>query len=102
MIKVIYNEKFIKISGHADFDEYGKDIVCASVSSIIYTTINGILNIKKDAISFSDNKELLINVLSYDHITVTLINNMLDLLKDLEKQYPKNIKISEGEWTWYL
>jgi hypothetical protein len=27
---------------------------------------------------------------------------MLDLLKDLEKQYPKNIKISKGEWTCYL
>ena len=102
MIKVNYNDKIIKISGHAGFDEYGKDIVCASVSSIVYTTINGILNINEETIKFSDGKELIIEIVSADSVTTKLINSMLDLLKDLEKQYPKNIKISKGEWTCYL
>lgn len=97
MIKVNYNDKIIKISGHAGFDNYGKDIVCASVSSIVYTTINGILNINNDAIKFSDNTELVIEIVNNDDITNKLIANMLELLKDLEKQYPKNIKISKGE-----
>ena len=102
MIKVNYNDKLIKISGHAGFDEYGKDIVCASVSSIVYTTVNGILNINENAIKFNDAKELIIEVLSDDLVTIKLISSMLDLLEDLEKQYPKNIKISKGEWTCYL
>ena len=97
MIKVNYNDKVIKISGHAGFDEYGKDIVCASVSSIVYTTVNGVLNINEGAINFIDDKELVIEIISDDSITNKLINSMLDLLKDLEKQYPKNIKISKGE-----
>ena len=97
MIKVNYNDKVIKISGHANFNDYGKDIVCASVSSIVYTTINGILNINKDAIEFSDNNIMIINVKMNDEITNKLIANMLDLLKDLELQYPKNINISKGE-----
>lgn len=97
MIKVIYNEKVIKISGHANYDDYGKDIVCASVSSIVSCTINGILNINKNAIKFSDNKELIIEILSNDDITNKLIKNMIDMLQELANQYPKNIKISKGE-----
>ena len=62
MIKVEVNKNFIKISGHANFDNYGKDIVCASVSSIIYTTINGILNINNTAINYTDGKDLTIEI----------------------------------------
>ena len=93
MIKVLISEKRIQISGHANYNSYGNDIVCASVSSIIYTTINGILNIDSKSISYKDDKILEIHILKNDDITKKLINNMLDLLKDLEKQYPKNIKI---------
>lgn len=46
MIKVKFNTngdtKSIEISGHAEFDEYGKDIVCASVSTIFQLTIMGL------------------------------------------------------------
>ena len=97
MIKVNYNDECIKVSGHANFNTYGNDIVCASVSSIIYTTINGILNIDSESISYKDNEVLEINILKNDDITKKLINNMLDLLKELERQYPKNLKISKGE-----
>lgn len=97
MIKVIYNDEKIKISGHALYASHGHDIVCASVSSIIYTTINGILSFDKDALQVIDDKDLTITILKQNNNVRTLINNMLDLLKDLEKQYPKNIKISKGE-----
>jgi len=36
--------KEIKFDGHALFDEYGKDIVCAGVSSTLITTVNAILS----------------------------------------------------------
>jgi len=97
MIKIIINDNIIKISGHANFNKYGSDIVCASASSIVYTTINGILNINNNAIKYSDNNVLTIEVLSNDNITSKLINNMIDLLYELERQYPKNLKISKGE-----
>ncbi len=31
MIKVLIKENSIRIKGHANYSEYGKDIVCASV-----------------------------------------------------------------------
>ena len=42
-----------------------------------------------------EKDKLSIDILKDDHITKTLIINMISLLKDLEKQYGKNIKINE-------
>ena len=80
MIKVLIKEKNIEISGHANFNDYGKDIVCASVSSIIYTTINGILNINDKALKITDNNTLNIEILINDDITNKLIDKMILLL----------------------
>ena len=52
MIRVDIKKKHIKISGHAMFDEYGKDIVCAAASAIVTTSINGILRIDEEAINY--------------------------------------------------
>ena len=97
MIRISYNDNLIKVSGHANFDSKGKDIVCASVSSIIYTTINGLLSLDNDCIKFNDEKDLTIEIIKKTSTVEVLLKSMFDLLKDLEKQYPKNIKISKGE-----
>ncbi len=97
MIKINYQNKIIIVTGHANYDDYGKDIVCASASSIIYTTINGILSINAKALLIEDQKDLKITILSEDKITLKLIDSMFSLLEELVKQYPNNIKISKGE-----
>lgn len=95
MIKVDLKDKnTIKIYGHADYADYGKDIVCASVSSIVTTTINAIIEINKDSIEYKDEKDgIIIKKIKDDKITNKLLNNMIMLLEDLEKQYKNNIKI---------
>ena len=40
MIKVNIKNNIIEVKGHADYDKSGKDIVCASVSTLIISTIN--------------------------------------------------------------
>lgn len=97
MIKISINKenekiKEVIIKGHAFYDDYGKDIVCASVSSIVITTVNGILSIDKDAIS-CDEKVFMIKVLKDDEVVNKLVNNMINLLIELSEKYPKNIKI---------
>ena len=57
MISVKVSDKKISILGHAMFDEYGKDIVCSACSSIVKTTVNGILSIDKDSLDYSINEE---------------------------------------------
>lgn len=96
MIKVNIRKNHIEIKGHAMYDDYGKDIVCAAVSSIVITTINAILSFDENAINY-ENKEGYINIdiVNESETTKKLINNMVKLLKDLEQDYQKNIKINE-------
>lgn len=84
----------IKIHGHAMYDDFGKDIVCSSVSSIIITTVNGIYEINKDYLNIEEVKDgMNITILKEDNICDKLIKNMLTLLSELEDTYPENIKV---------
>ena len=85
--------EYVKFNGHALYDDYGKDIVCASASSIYITTVNAILSFDKDAISYNKDNEV-INI-KKDDITNKLLNNMVNMLKELEESYKENIKIVE-------
>ena len=97
MIKVNVSKDCITVTGHANYDEYGKDIVCASVSSLVISTVNAIIKFNEEAISYKEEKDkLVINILKNDDITKKLIGNMLDMLNELSSQYPKNIKIIGG------
>ncbi len=98
-IKVLKKENHISkiiLKGHAEFADFGKDIVCAGVSSILTTTVNGILKINKQAINYKgDSGNFQVNVNSTDEITQILLENMMDLFKELEQNYKKNIKVEE-------
>lgn len=84
----------VSIKGHAMYDDYGKDIVCAACSSIVTTTINGILKLDKNSLEYKQDKEgLIIKVINTSDTTNTLLYNMIDLLKELESDYPTNISI---------
>lgn len=100
MIKVVlkYSSNCIDsidISGHANFSDFGKDIVCASVSSIVITSVNAIIRLDSESISYDMSNGIFISILKHNKVTDVLIDNMVSLLKDLEKQYKKNIIISE-------
>ena len=88
------NINSIKISGHAGYDAYGKDIVCAAVSSITITTVNALIKFDENAIDYVQNDDLTITIKKHDEVTCVLIQNMIDLLEELEKDYKKNIKIN--------
>lgn len=88
------NINSIKISGHARYDAYGKDIVCAAVSSITITTVNALIKLDENAIDYVQNDDLTITIKKHDEVTCVLIQNMIDLLEELEKDYKKNIKIN--------
>ena len=98
MIKVIYNNGTVKVSGHAGYAEYGKDIVCASVSSVIATIVNCIMNIDKDSITYQDDgKTIIITKINNNEVVNTIFTTMIDILKDLENQYKENIKVESEE-----
>jgi len=93
MIKVVIKNDSITISGHANYDDYGKDIVCAAVSATVITTVNGILSIDKNAIEVNEKNKVEIKILKNNEIVDKLINNMINLLTELQKDYKDNIDI---------
>ncbi len=99
MIKVVYNNDFknLKITGHAGYADQGKDIVCASASSIILSSVNLAIEFNKD-VKYTDdlNKIEIINNTNDENVK-KVFSNMITCLEDLERQYPDNIKISKGE-----
>lgn len=96
MIKVEVSKNMISIKGHANFGDYGSDIVCASVSSTVLTTINAIMSICADTISVVQGSgNMQISVQKENDITRKLLDNMIRCLKEIEINYEKNIKIRE-------
>lgn len=94
MIKIKVGKDIISILGHANYDNYGKDIVCAAVSSIVITSIEGISTFDSEAVTINkiaDKMDIIINL--HNDITDKLIHNMIKCLEELAKQYPQNIKI---------
>lgn len=45
-----------KLSGHADYSQYGSDIVCAAVSALVINTINSIENFTSDQFSLDQDE----------------------------------------------
>ena len=94
IIKEKSKYKKITILGHAMYDDYGKDIVCSACSSIVTTTVNGILALNKGSLDYMVSKKgMSINIKNNDETTQILINNMVSLLKELEGNYPDNIEV---------
>ena len=94
MIKINISKDEITIKGHSGYAEEGFDIVCASVSSISITTVNALLSIDEGCIEYVEKDGYLnIKIKKYNEVIDKLINNMIDLLKELENEYKKYIEI---------
>ena len=97
MINIKKSKNVINISGHANYSNK-EDIVCASVSSIMYTSVNALLRFDRDSIDYLDDGNIVtIKVNKDDDITNTLIINMLSLMNELALKYKKHINIEMEE-----
>ena len=97
-LKSGYEYDKVSILGHALYDDYGKDIVCAAVSSIVICSVNGILSIKERGLKYmKSDKGIIIDNISKDKNVKKLIDNMISLLKQLERDYPDNVKLEGGK-----
>ena len=98
-IEVLSKNNYINkviIKGHANYDDYGQDIVCSAVSSIVTTSINGILSLNEESLIYHNELDkMTIEIILEDENTDKLITNMVNLLKELQNKYQKNICIKE-------
>jgi len=96
------NGRYQKIicSGHALYADYGKDIVCASVSVLIINCFNSIEKFTDDFISSgTENGETYLNLKdNCSKDAELLIDSLLLGLQEIKEQYGKKyLKISVKE-----
>ena len=72
----------IRIVGHAKYDIYGKDIVCAGVFD-------------EDSIEFNEENNFFLRNIKQDEITNILLENLVEVLKSIQDKYKENIKVKE-------
>ena len=61
------------------------------------------MNIDSSSIDYQDDgKVITITKLNDNSLIETILNIMISMLKDLENQYNKNIKIESEEWKCYI
>ena len=76
------------------YDDYGKDIVCAAVSSIVITSINACLKFEENSLIYKEEKDVLtIDIVSDNKNILLILENMITMLEELAETYKKNIKI---------
>lgn len=99
MIKVLKETKDnvtckVVIDGHSGYAENGYDIVCASVSSIVTTSVNILIRLDKDAISYEAKDGFIkMEISKHNEFIDIVLENMIVLLTELASSYPKNVKI---------
>ncbi|MBQ0036189.1 MAG: ribosomal-processing cysteine protease Prp [Firmicutes bacterium] len=98
MIKVTYEVKddsytSLTVSGHAKSDEYGKDLICASVSSIMFGFMNALDMLDEDI----EIKQLTNKITINNHSSSEMVQDYFELvmvqLKTIEESYRDFIKV---------
>ena len=93
----LINKKIKKISvlGHAGSDDYGKDIVCSSISTAVIMSANLLLSVDSSNIVRSDEKTAMIEleITKDNDFSYLILDNLYNTLVDLQSQYPKYLKI---------
>ncbi len=101
MIKIKINKNdnlFIEAMGHALFDEKGKDIVCAAVSTLLQSWLIGIDELCK-VLSEVEKKSghMKVRIFELNEKVELLTQNLVLSLKVLENQYKEIIKVELEE-----
>ena len=87
-----------EISGHADYDDYGRDIVCASVSSAAYMTANTITEILGVGAECEVDESGRMKILLTGKVksAVDIIKGFELHMNSLMEDYPDNINVIYG------
>ena len=102
MIKIKFTPKkfTIDITGHAGHGKKGEDIVCAAISSVMWATVNGLENVAKVPVSYTEQDGFLsCRILGLSDIdrekADILLESMADFLFNLAKTYSEYVAVTE-------
>lgn len=102
-----YIERY-NVEGHSDYDEYGRDIVCAAVSMLAQTILISLVevcNVKEDKIDYYiDEKNGILDAKISKDLSQYILNDVQVVLKTFEtgiksiiESYPKYVTLKYKE-----
>ncbi len=88
------------VSGHSGYGEEGEDIVCASVSSVVWCTVNGLSEIAGLPVEYESRDGFVSCKIpplspSEREKADVLLESMLAFMQSLSEQYSKFVKVME-------
>ena len=93
--------KGFSFKGHAEFEEYGKDIVCAAVSCAVRFCCNGLTEIAKKKVLIKEEEGKISLKVSNEEVEGEIVQIFLKALKLeielIEKNYSENVKLKVME-----
>ena len=92
-IKEVDNKFNVVVDGHADFKKFGKDIVCAGVSTALTMTINALDNLGYNIIGLEMSEGYSTFTVESNDITRAIIKTFKEVVTQLSEEHPKNVKI---------
>lgn len=96
MIEVTRYTDRITISGHANYAEHGKDIVCAAVSVLVQTLIQSVENLTADKIEYSMSPgKVDIKFWCLSDQSKVLIDAFFIGIKGIAEAHPDNVTLTE-------
>ena len=87
--------KSLTVSGHANYDKYGKDIVCAGVSAVVTGGINALESQVENIELINEENKLGVKVINSNEYIQIVLNTILTQLETIERSYKKYIKITK-------
>lgn len=84
----------LDISGHAEFADFGEDIICAAVSAIVFGGINALeaSNSGNDWFTIEDNR-IRIMIAKNNHDSQVIMETIYIQLETIAESFPENISI---------
>lgn len=95
MIAVSVREDGIHIVGHANYAEYGKDIVCAGVTALMRTLVKSIEDLTEDEIEYEiSSGKVDIHYRDLSEKSKTLVDSFFVGVCVVANEYPEHVKIT--------
>lgn len=89
------NIKKVFVSGHSNYAEAGKDIVCAAVSTAMYMSVNLVDKFCSNYSfeTFEASATMNLEIIETNEETNIVLNNLVSTLEGIEEDYAKYVKI---------
>lgn len=95
-VKQSWNDADILIEGHAGYAERGKDIVCASMSTLYQSLVNGIDQLSDSIVhEFTEENSTRIHIGGLYEYSRALVDSFKFGCQSLAMAYPNNVEYTD-------